>query len=295
MLNKKVAFINNKFRQILLFLLYFTIYYIILSMREINDIKKMIKKRYKKNIWRPFIKAIKEFNLLEENDKVAIAFSGGKDSVLLSFLFEELRQYSDFNFDVCYIAIDPGIKQLDGTPTPSSEKLKALAKDMQIDLNIYESTLFDYVNQSNVKSPCFLCSKIRRGFLYERAKELGANKLALGHHLDDVIETILMNVMYQGKYMTMMPKIKSKNFENITLIRPMYYIEENVIRKFLKGAEIESLIEECPLKDENTGARHDVKMLIENLSKDIPNFKNNVQKSAHNVYIEAIIATKEES
>ncbi len=263
-------------------------------MRNVKDIKKMLRKRYKKTIWRPFIKALKEFELLEENDTVAIGFSGGKDSILLSFLFEELRMHSDFTFDIVYVAIDPGIKQLDGTPTPSSEKLKALASEMGIDLNIYESTMFDFVKESGVKSPCFLCSKIRRGFLYERAKELGANKLALGHHMDDVVETILLNTMYQGKYMTMMPKIKSKNFENISLIRPMYYIEEQFIEKWIVGSEINALKEECPLKDENVGARYDVKRMIESLEKDIPNFKKNVQKSAHNVYIDAVVGIKKE-
>ncbi len=263
-------------------------------MRELNEVKKMLKKRYKKNLWRPFIKAIKEFNLLEENDKVAIAFSGGKDSILLSFLFEELKLHSDFHFDICYIAIDPCIRQLDGTPSLSSEKLNKLADYMNIELNIYESSIFDFVMDSGVKSPCFLCSKIRRGFLYEKAKENGANKLALGHHLDDVIETILLNVMYQGKYMTMMPKIKAQNFENIELIRPMYYIEEDIIKKWIRGSEIDYFHEECPLKDENIGARQDVKKIIKDLSIDIPNFKKNVQKSAHNVYINAVVNTKKE-
>ncbi len=263
-------------------------------MREVSEIKKMLRKRYKKTIWRPFIKALKEFELLAENDKVAIAFSGGKDSILLSFLFEELKMHSDFAFDICYLAIDPGIKQLDGTPTSSSIKLQALADEMQIDLNIYESSLYDYVSESGVKSPCFLCSKMRRGFLYERAKQLGANKLALGHHMDDVIETVLMNLMYQGKYMTMMPKIKSKNFEDISLIRPMYYIEEEFINKWMRGSEIEAISEDCPLKDEGIGARADVKKMIESLKADIPNFKKNVQKSAHNVYIDAVVGIKKD-
>ncbi len=126
------------------------------------------------------------------------------------------------------------------------------------------------------------------------AKELGANKLALGHHMDDVIETVLMNLMYQGKYMTMMPKIKSKNFEDISLIRPMYYVEEEFINKWIRGSEIEAISEDCPLKDEGIGARADVKKIIENLKFDIPNFKKNVQKSAHNVYIDAIVGIKKE-
>lgn len=263
-------------------------------MRDVSEIRKMLRKRYNKTIWRQFIKALKEFNLLEENDKVAIGFSGGKDSILLSFLFEELRSHSDFPFELCYISIDPGIKQLDGTPTSSSLELKRLAEEMKINLHIFESDMFDFVKSTGIKSPCFLCSKIRRGFLYERAKDLGANKLALGHHMDDAIETILMNVMYQGKYMTMMPKIKSKNFENISLIRPMYYIEEREIIRWARGAEVESIRENCPLKDETVGARHDVKRMIESLSKEIPNFKKNVQKSAHNVYIDAVVDTKKE-
>ncbi len=263
-------------------------------MRELIDVKKTLKKRYKKTIWRPYIKAIKEFELLQENDKVAIAFSGGKDSILLAVLFEELKLHSDFYFDTCYIAIDPVITQLDGSKSPSSEKLNKIADYLNIDLNIYESSIFDFVSESGVKSPCFLCSKIRRGFLYEKAQELGANKLALGHHMDDVIETILLNVMYQGKYMTMMPKIMSQNFENIELIRPMYYVEEKIIKKWINGAEIDYFVEDCPLKDESTGARQDVKKIIENLNLEIPNFKKNVQKSAHNVYIEAVVGTKKE-
>lgn len=250
---------------------------------------KLIIKSYRAELWKPFIEALKEFSLIEEGDRVAVGFSGGKDSILLCYLLNELKRHSQTQFDIVYLAVDANYNEA------NARELAELAELMEIDLKIYKSELYDVVRLKKPKSACFLCSRMRRGFLYDRALELGANKLALGHHRDDVIETIMLNMLYQGKYMTMMPKIKARNFENISLIRPMYYIEERHIKKWMARAEINPCSKSCPLKDDSdSGMRAKIKNLIAELELENRNVKKSIQKSAHNVYIDAVVGIRKE-
>lgn len=251
---------------------------------------KLIIKSYRSELWKPFIEALKEFSLIEEGDRVAVGFSGGKDSILLCYLLNELKRHSQTKFDLVYLAVDAGYNE------ENSKELEGLAELMEIDLKIYKSDLYDVVKLKNPKSACFLCSRMRRGFLYDKALALGANKLALGHHKDDVIETIMLNMLYQGKYMTMMPKIKAKNFENISLIRPMYYIEEKHVKKWMDRAEIKACSKSCPLKDDtDNGMRWKIKNMIAEMEKENKNIKKSIQKSAHNVYIDAVVGIRKEA
>lgn len=249
-----------------------------------TEITNLIIKSYRRELWNPFIRALKEFDLIENGDVVALAFSGGKDSILLSYMLQELKRHSKTDFEIVYIALDAKYDD------KNYSELRKLEADLGIDLNIVQSELYEIVKEKNHKSPCFLCARMRRGFLYDKAIQLGANKLALGHHMDDVVETIMMNMLYQGKYMTMMPKIKATNFENISLIRPMYYVEEKNIIKWLKRAELTPCSKGCPLKeDPDSGIRNYVKKLIADLELDNKNVKKSIQKSAHNVSLDAIV------
>lgn len=250
---------------------------------------RYIIKSYRAEIWNPFIQALKDFTMIEEGDKIAVAFSGGKDSILLSYLLIELKKHSKVNFDLTFLSVDANYNDV------NERELRNLADIMEIDLKICKSELYDVVRLKNPKSACFLCSRMRRGFLYDKALEMGSNKLALGHHRDDVIETIMLNILYQGKYMTMMPKIKAKNFDNIELIRPMYYIEERDVEKWIKRAEIKPCSKSCPLKEgSDTGMRQRVKEMITAMEKDNKNVKKSIQKSAHNVYIDAVVGLRRE-
>lgn len=247
---------------------------------------RLIIKSYRGELWNPFIRALKEFELISEGDVVGIAFSGGKDSILLSYIIEELKRHSKTRFETRHLAIDPSFD------AENSCHLEDLANEMNIDLKLYKTELFNIVKDSGSKSPCFLCARMRRGYLYERALELGCNKLALGHHMDDVAETIMMNILYQGKYMTMMPRIAASNFEGISLIRPLYYVQEKSIIKWIKASGLNPLTDACPLKDEGDGMRAKVKAIIRDLENENPNAKKSIQKSAHNVYTDAVIGTK---
>jgi tRNA 2-thiocytidine biosynthesis protein TtcA len=200
--------------------------------KPLNEIERSIVKTYRKNIWSKFIKAIKDYNLLEEGDKVAVAISGGKDSLLMAKLFQELQRHGQFKFDLEFIAMDPGyhpdIKQL----------LIDNCEYLNIPVHIFESGIFDIADRMAKDYPCYLCARMRRGALYSKAQELGCNKLALGHHFNDVIETTLLNVLYSGNFKTMLPKLKSTNFKGLELIRPLYYVEELHIQRFTQNSGI---------------------------------------------------------
>lgn len=254
--------------------------------RNLVDIEKSIQKKFRLTLWAPFIKALKEFQLVQENDKIAVAISGGKDSLLLAKLFHELKRASNINFEVVFIAMNPGFNKR------NLDNLKFNLKHLNIDCHIYNDNIFEIAGNIAKDYPCFMCAKMRRGSLYTKATELGCNKLALGHHLDDVIETTLMSMFYMSKYETMLPKLKSDNFE-IELIRPLFYVEEKDIIKFIKYNGLNPMNCGCTIAAERTSSkRRETKELIEMLSKTNPDIKKKILLSSFNVNVEKILAFK---
>ena len=222
---------------------------------EYVEIEQSIRKKFRKTIWCRFTRAVREYELVKEGDKIAVCISGGKDSMLMAKLFQELKRHNKFNFEVVFLVMDPGY-------SPANRQIiEANAKRMNIPITIFESDIFDAVFNIE-KSPCYLCARMRRGHLYSKAKELGCNKIALGHHYDDVIETILMGMLYGAQMQTMMPKLHSTNFEGMELIRPLYLIREDDIKKWRDSNDLHFIQCACKFTDtcstcggENTSKR----------------------------------------
>ncbi|MFA5603012.1 MAG: ATP-binding protein [Bacilli bacterium] len=252
-----------------------------------TDIEKSIIKKYRKEIWSKFIKAIKDYKLIKENDKIAVCMSGGKDSALLALCLEELKRHGLFNFELKYIVMDPGYKK---------EHLKLIKdnfKTLNLDINMFKTDIFKVANKLNKESPCYLCARMRRGHLYNKAKELGCNKIALGHHFNDVIETIMLNILYNGSYKTMMPKIKSTNFKGLELIRPMYYIKEENIIKWQNYNNLEFLDCACTITAKKKDSKRlEVKELIKRLKKTNKDVDMAIFKSSSNIYMDTVIGWK---
>ena len=192
------------------------------------EIKKSIIKKFRKEIWSKFIKAIKDYDLIKENDNICVCISGGKDSFLLALCFEELKKHHKFNFNTKYLVMDPGYLDI------NLKQIVDNAKLLNLDIEVFKSDIFDVVDRVGRDSPCYLCARMRRGYLYAKAKELGCNKIALGHHFNDVIETVMLNILYNGVFGGMLPILDSKNFEGMQLIRPLYYVKEKDIIHFAK-------------------------------------------------------------
>lgn len=249
-------------------------------------IERSIIKTYRKEIWARFVKGVKEFNLIEDGDKVAVCISGGKDSFLLAKCMQELKRHGKINFEMIFLCMNPGYNE------KNLELIKSNAKLMNIDLHIFNSNIFDVVDKQIV-SPCYLCARMRRGHLYSKAKELGCNKIALGHHFDDVVETILLSMLYASEYKTMMPKLHSDNFEDMELIRPMYYIREYDILRFVKSNNLHFLNCACKFTEkneyENKSKRKEIKNLINELKKVNPAVDYNIFKSTFNVNLNTIL------
>lgn len=251
---------------------------------NIEMIERAIVKKYRKELWSPFIKAIKEFKLIEKGDVVAVAISGGKDSLLLAKLIEILKRYSEVKFEAKYIVMDPGYESC------FRQTLIETLDYLKIDATIKDSDIFKVSEKISGDYPCYMCARMRRGFLYNFASEKGANKLALGHHFDDCIETTMMNVLYAGSFKTMRPKLKSKNFENMTLIRPLFYVREEDIIKWRDYSEIKALNCACSVtKKSESYTRKKVKELIKDLKKEIDDVDKSIMKSAFNVNIDMIL------
>lgn len=252
--------------------------------KPLEEIEHSITTSYRRHIWAKFIKAITEFKLVEEGDKIAVAVSGGKDSMLMAKLFQQLHKYSKVKFDLEFIVADPGYH----------ENIKQLMIEnceyLNIPIHIFESGIFEIVNRMAKDYPCFLCAKMRRGALYSKAQELGCNKLALGHHYNDVIETTMLNVLYAGTFKTMLPKLKSENFEGLELIRPLYYIEEASIESFTQNAGIWPLNCACMVAAKKIGnKRYEVKEMIKKLKEQFDDVDKCIFKSAQNVNIDSIL------
>ncbi len=261
-------------------------------MERYQEIERTIIKTYRAHLWAPFVKAVKEFHLLSKNDHICVCISGGKDSMVLAKLFQELHRHSDFPFEVTYMVMDPGYSQ---------EHLDLIQKNLTI-LNIpaiiRKTDIFAVAN-SQIKNPCYLCAKMRRGALYKLAKAEGCNKIALGHHYDDVIETTLMNMLNSGSFQTMLPKLHSKNYPGMELIRPMYYIRERDIIRFSNYNELKFLNCACKFtkdiaanQDKTASKRLETKKLIKELLNYNPLVEKNIFKSAFNVNIDKIVGYK---
>lgn len=260
-----------------------------------TNVEKSIRKKFRKNIWCRFTKAINEYQLVKENDCIGVCISGGKDSMLMAKLFQELKLHNKFPFEVKFIVMDPGY---------SAENRKVIednAKKLNIPINIFESNIFESVYHIE-KSPCYLCARMRRGYLYNFAKNIGCNKIALGHHYDDVIETILMGMLYGAQVQTMMPKLHSTNFEGMELIRPMYLIREDDIIAWRDYNDLHFIRCACKFTDtcttctnnENKSKRMEVKELIARLKKTNPTVEAHIFKSVENVNLDTIIAYKKD-
>jgi len=245
--------------------------------------------RYRTKLWKKFRKALQDFKLVEPGDKVAVAISGGKDSLLMAKLFEEVQKHGDFYFDIVYLSMDPGFSPA------NKEILKGNCEKLGIDVKIEESDVFEVANKMSPEQPCFMCAKMRRGFLYRKAKEYGCNKLALGHHFDDVIETTLINIFYAGCYKTMVPKVNSENYEGLTLIRPMVYIREDDIRSIMKDNDITCMTCGCTVTSNKLpSTRRNVKQLIKELKENYGIKEQNIFRSAANVNLNGIYGYKDD-
>ena len=255
---------------------------------EIKEIERSIIKKYRKEIWSPFIRAIKEFKLINDNDKIAVAISGGKDSLLLAKVIEELHKHSKVKFDVVYICMDPGYNK------ENRDKLEENLKYLHIDGKIYQTDIFE-ISEHITKGayPCYMCARMRRGSLYAKAKELGANKIALGHHMNDVIETTMLNVLYAGNFKTMKPKLKAQNFSDMELIRPFYYVREEDIIKWRDYVGLTALNCACSVtKSQEAYTRKMIKNMISQMKEVNPDVEKSILKSAENVNCDMVIGYK---
>lgn len=259
--------------------------------------EKSIQKKFHKPLFAKFVSAIKEYRLVEENDKIAVCISGGKDSMLMAKLFQELLRHNQFHFELVFLVMDPGYSR------ENREIIEHNAKILNIPITVFETEIFDSVYNIE-KSPCYVCARMRRGYLYSKSKELGCNKIALGHHFDDVIETILMGMLYSGQTQTMMPKLKSTNFEGMELIRPMYLIREDDIKKWRDYCNLHFIQCACKFTDTCTSEaclaskrtvskRQETKRIIEILKKTNPYVENNIFKSSQNINLNTVIAYKD--
>ena len=258
------------------------------------DIEQSIRKKFKKSIWCKFTKAVREYELVKEGDKIAVCISGGKDSMLMAKLFQELQRHNRFPFEVTFLVMDPGYSK------ENRQIIENNAKKLHIPLTIFESDIFEAVLHVE-KSPCYLCARMRRGHLYAKAKELGCNKIALGHHYDDVIETILMGMLYGAQVQTMMPKLHSTNFERMELIRPLYLVREDDIKKWRDYNDLHFLqcackfTETCSIEGgDSSSKRMEIKHLIRELKKTNPFVEGNIFKSVENVNLSTVIAYKQD-
>ncbi len=266
-----------------------------------NNVEESIRKKFRKSLFSKFVKAINAYDMIQPNDKIAVCISGGKDSMLMAKLFQELKAHNKFPFEVVFLVMDPGYSPA------NREIIEYNAKNLNIPITIFETNIFE--NVFNIeKYPCYICARMRRGHLYNKAKELGCNKIALGHHYDDVIETILMGMLYGAQVQTMMPKLHSANFEGMELIRPMYFIREDDIKawrnyndlyfiqcacKFTDTCSSESCLVNA---DSNTGSkRKKVKELIKTLKQEDPQIEGNIFKSVENVNLSTVIAYKDKN
>ena len=266
---------------------------------EINCkyVERSIVKRFRKEIWRPFVKGINEYDMIQDGDRIAVCISGGKDSMLMAKLFQELERHGKKNFEVEYLVMNPGYNDI------NYQTILDNARFLEVPITVFESDIFDTVAKDDIGgSPCYLCARMRRGHLYSQAQRLGCNKIALGHHFDDVIETIVMGMLYGGQIQTMMPKIHSTNFEGMELIRPMYLIREDDIKHWRDYNKLHFIQCACRFTEscascggtEKGSKRAEIKELIKMLSERSDVIEKNIFRSVENVNLNTIIAYKKD-
>jgi len=262
-------------------------------MERYQEIEKSIIKKYRKEIYSKFTKAVKDYKLIKENDKIMVCISGGKDSFLLAKCIQELVKHGKVNFEAKYVVMNPGYKE------ENLKLIKENTKVMNIPIELFETDIFAVSNKLNPENPCYMCARMRRGHLYNKAKELGCNKIALGHHFNDVIETTLLSMLYGAEIKTMLPKLYSSNFEGLELIRPLYLVKEEDIISWSKYNNLKFLNCACKFtekasKEENFSKRKEIKQLIKQLKEQNSDIDHNIFKAMDNVNKNCILGWRED-
>ena len=263
-------------------------------MERYKEIERSIIKKYRKDIWSKFIKAVKEYELINENDKIMVCISGGKDSFLLAKCIQELERHGKVPFTAEYVVMNPGYNE------KHRNNILDNAKILNIPIKVFKSDIFEVVDKISYESPCYMCAKMRRGYLYNKAKELGCNKIALGHHFNDVIETTLLSMFYGSEIKTMMPKLHSDNFPGIELIRPLYLVEESSIISWKNTNDLTFINCACRFTervdqiDSGISKRKEIKELIKSLKEINPSIDRNIFTSMNNVNLNCILGTKKD-
>ena len=265
------------------------------KLEKYQEIERSIITTYRKELWSPFVLAVKKYRLIQAGDKIAVCISGGKDSMLLAKLMQQLLRHSEVPFELVFLVMDPGYNR------ENRQKIEENAKLLHIPLTVFESDIFASAEAVDEQSPCYLCARMRRGHLYAKAKELGCNKIALGHHKSDVIETTVMGMLYGGQLQGMLPRIKSSNFEGMELIRPLYCVLEKDILLWKEHNGLDFIACACKFTQRVTGgdddsfsARKRVKEWIAKLKKENPNVENNIFQSIHNVQLDTLAEYKQD-
>lgn len=260
------------------------------ELTKAESAEQSINKKFRKSIWNKFIEGIKNYKLIEENDKIAVCISGGKDSMLMAVLMKMLQRYSEIPFELKFIVMDPGYNP------ENRAKIIENAKTLNIPIHIFETDIFN-IADSVSESPCYLCARMRRGYLYSEAEKLGCNKIALGHHMSDVIETTLLSMMYGSQIQGMLPKLHSTNFKGMTLIRPLYCVLEEDIIHWANYNGLSFIACACKLTaraavDENASKRREIKLLIKELKKINPEIEKNLFNSIHRCNVDTMVGFK---
>lgn len=258
-------------------------------------VERSITKKYRKELWRPFVGAIKRYELISAGDKIAVCISGGKDSMLMAKLMQMLQRFTEVPFELIYLVMDPGYNVV------NRQKIEDNAKLLNVPITVFETDIFDVTDKTE-KSPCYLCAKMRRGHLYSKAKELGCNKIALGHHYSDVIETTVMGMFYGAQLQGMIPKLHSKNFEGMELIRPLYCVHEDNILAWKRYNGLEFIQCACRMTESTANSgdgigeskRQEIKMLLRHLKRDNPNIEKSIFNSIHTVSLDTFPGYKTE-
>lgn len=251
---------------------------------ELKKIERSIIKTYRKHIWARFIQSINEFELLQDGDRIAVAISGGKDSLILAKCMQEVANYGKQDIELEFLAMDPGYRP------EIRELLEKNCEHLGIQVKIFDSDVFEVADKLAQDNPCYMCARMRRGFLYGKAEELGCNKLALGHHFNDVIETTMLNVLCSANFMTMMPKLKADNFEDMEIIRPLYYVKEKDIIRWMNNTKLTPLDCACTVSAKEIGSkREEIKQLIQKLGETFADVDMSIFRSAQNVNMDRII------